>query len=54
MPQQDFYYPLIGQQNNTLTISKQNMQNIGNIPLLDLGEEVANKVKKNKQKGTKR
>lgn len=38
-------------------MSKQSIQNIGNIPLLNLGDEnnlITNKIKKTKQKTTKR
>lgn len=42
---------------NMMVVSKQSLQNLGNIPLLDLGEETLNPTAKNKikkAKGTKR
>jgi hypothetical protein len=48
---------IIGQQSNVMVNSKQSLQNLGNIPLLNLNDDnnpALSKAKKAKQKTTKR
>lgn len=48
---------IIGQQSNVMVNSKQSLQNLGNIPLLNLNDDsnpAMSKAKKAKQKTTKR